>query len=309
MSQTALPVLPLLIGLAFGFATRFLTLRVDYRQYPGYPAGYTSHLTFGFIAAFIGALVVPAFIAKEYTAVSFLALAAQQFSQIRLVERKSLESIEKYSLVRRGPEYIEGIARTFEQRNYLTMIVGLASSAAASWVWWAGIVAGLVCLGFSLLVKSGATIGDLIWVRPGKMRFERTLLYVDDVMMMEVGMPHPRERYLREGMGVVLEPKNPLGQAILWDLSQREAMVYDAVQMVGVQKDVGYPEQTPLCRMEMPGGSGRAALSIIPVEKDMEALSKAVQGTPVLESTKANPLVSKYIKQLHRQGRKGGGES
>lgn len=300
-----MPALPLIIGLLFGFVTRFVTLRIDYRQYPGYPAGYTSHLTFGFIAAFIGALVVPAFIAKEYTAVSFLALAAQQFSQIRMVERKSLESIEQYTLVKRGPEYIEGIARTFEQRNYLTMLVGMISSAAASWMWWAGIVVGLAGIGVSLLAKSGETIGDLMWVRPGKLWFERTLLYVDDVMMMEVGMPHPRERYLRDGMGVVLEPKNPLGQAVLWDLSQREAMVYDAVQMVGVQKDVGYPEQTPLCRMEMPGASGRAALSIIPVEKDMKALIEAVQGTPVLESTKANPLVSKYIKQLKKKGRKG----
>ncbi|MDD4335713.1 MAG: YIEGIA domain-containing protein, partial [Desulfotomaculaceae bacterium] len=117
-------------GILAGTLSRFILLRSDYRQYPGYPHGYLSHLLLGFIASALGAVAVPAVMAPEYTAVTFLALAAQQFREIRDMERRTLESLERTELIKRGLDYIEGIARTFEARNYLVMGTAFATSLA-----------------------------------------------------------------------------------------------------------------------------------------------------------------------------------
>ena len=53
-------LLPVVIGIVFGFLARTLLLRTDFRQYPTYPTGRIIHLSFGFIAAFIGAVAIPA---------------------------------------------------------------------------------------------------------------------------------------------------------------------------------------------------------------------------------------------------------
>ena len=53
-------LLPVVIGIVFGFMARTLLLRTDFRQYPTYPTGRIIHLSFGFIAAFIGAVAIPA---------------------------------------------------------------------------------------------------------------------------------------------------------------------------------------------------------------------------------------------------------
>ena len=45
------------LGVAFGVAARYLMLRSDYRQYPGYPHGYITHLSLGLIAAVLGCLL------------------------------------------------------------------------------------------------------------------------------------------------------------------------------------------------------------------------------------------------------------
>src|SRR5690554_6075456 len=107
----------LVSGLVLGSAGRLLLLRADYRQYPSFPRGYVTHLVLGIIAAALVAIGVLALAEKEYTAATFLALAAQQFREIRSMERESLESVDQTELVRRGPDYIEDIAKTFDARN------------------------------------------------------------------------------------------------------------------------------------------------------------------------------------------------
>lgn len=79
------------MGLGIGTISRIVLLKNDYRNYPGYPHGYVTHISLGFIAAALGAVAVPALVEKEYTAVTFLALAAQQFREIRNMERESLK--------------------------------------------------------------------------------------------------------------------------------------------------------------------------------------------------------------------------
>ncbi len=111
-----------------GTVARGIMLRSDYRQYPSYPHGYAIHLTLGFIASSLGALAVPAILEKQYTAVTFLVLAAQQFRDIRKMEHDSLHDLEAGELVPRGETYIDGIAKVFEARNYLAMLTALVTA-------------------------------------------------------------------------------------------------------------------------------------------------------------------------------------
>ena len=60
------------IGISFGIISRLLMMRTDYRQYPTYPHGKIIHISLGVIAAALGAVAIPAFLNKNYTAVTFL---------------------------------------------------------------------------------------------------------------------------------------------------------------------------------------------------------------------------------------------
>ncbi len=106
------------IGILVGFISRWWMLRGDVRQYPTFPNGYLIHLTTGFIAAAIGAVAYPALLGKNFVAVTFLSLAIQQFRDIRKMEKETLHALERDNYAPRGESYIDGIAKTFEARNY-----------------------------------------------------------------------------------------------------------------------------------------------------------------------------------------------
>ena len=106
-------------------------LRTDYRQYPTYPHGRIIHISLGVIAAALGAVAVPAMYKKDFTAITFLTLAAQQFRDVRKMERDTLSQIDSMELVSRGTTYIEGIAMVFEGRNYLVILTALLTTLAS----------------------------------------------------------------------------------------------------------------------------------------------------------------------------------
>ncbi|MDW2798094.1 YIEGIA domain-containing protein, partial [Clostridium boliviensis] len=137
-------------GLVVGFLARIRMLRTDYRQYPTYPHGQVIHLSLGLIAAALGAVAVPALLDRDYTAVTFLTLAAQQFREVRNMERETLSKMDQMELVPRGGSYIEGIAMVFEGRNYLVIFSAFITSLAViigGWV--SGTVAGMFMIWLS----------------------------------------------------------------------------------------------------------------------------------------------------------------
>ena len=282
----------IIAGTLVGTITRALLLRLDYRQYPGYPHGYISHLALGFIASALGAVAVPAILKPDFTAFTFLALAAQQFREIRSMERQTLENLEQTELVRRGNDYIEGIARTFEARNFLVMggafIVSI-SFELGSYLG-AGMM-GLLTIALSRSLMAGDTIGDLCDVKPARLHFKNTLLMVDDVDMMTVGLREMREKILADGLGVMIHPKDDDARATIHDMGQRFAITHTAAAILGSKKDIDIPEFTPIARKFV--DTGRVALYIVPVEKDMESLIQAVKRTPVLETARNRPLKTK----------------
>ncbi|TYP54921.1 YIEGIA family protein [Thermosediminibacter litoriperuensis] len=281
------------VGLAMGTLGRLYLLRVDYRQYPSYPQGYMVHLALGFIAAFLGAVAIPALVAKEYTAVTFLALAAQQFREIRDMERESLKHIEDTELVPRGAAYVEDIAKAFESRNYLAMLTALVTSAAVQF--FKNSVLGIFTGGALILLLSYFTrrkrIQDIATVRPAKIHFQGSILCIENIKVMNVGHPDSRKIFIEKGLAVMIEPKDDDARATLANIGQRQAIAHDVAALLGVKRDVNEVDFMPLVRIEL--DTGRVGLVIVPMEKDMESLIEAVKMVPVLESARRKPLKSK----------------
>lgn len=279
----------IMAGTVAGVLVRLLLLRMDYRQYPGYPHGMVAHISLGFIASALGAVAVPAILKPDYAAVTFLALAAQQFREIRGMERKTLENLEKFELVKRGSDYIEGIARTFEARNYLVMATSMSVSTAYHLGRLPGaVLVALLFIAFSLSFKAGETIGDICELVPARISFGGSRLMVDEIVIMNVGLKDMREKILNEALAVRIKPKGANARSVINDVGQRMAIAHTAATILGIKKDTDTPELTPLVRKNL--DTGEMGLYILPVIKDMEALMLAVKRTPVLESARSKPL-------------------
>ncbi len=285
-------LIAIIMGVLAGSAGRWYMLQVDFRQYPSYPHGAVIHLALGFIAAVMGAVALPALIDKEYTAVTFLALAATQFRDVRDIERKTLLSLDESELVPRGGDYIEGIARVFEARNYIVMMTGILVSGIA---YYGGFIAGLivtlpVIYAGSMLMR-GKQLGDIAKIRTGKVRFEQANVFVEDIHFMNLGTKETRDTVLERGVGLVIEPYNDDARETLANNGQRMAIAHDVAVQLGVYRDVDTAEYMPLVRRDL--DTGRVGLLILPLEKDEECIIEAAKRVPVLESAVTRPLLSK----------------
>lgn len=298
--------LPLLLGTLLGALARLSALRVDYRQYPSYPQGYVIHMSLGVLGAFLGAAGPLALAKGDFTAASFLAVAASQFREIRETERQTLQALEKTELIPRGTGYIEGIARVFEARNYLAMAVGLlfslgylAGPALALGPFaplgglWSGLLVGLLAafLTWASLERytRGPRLGELADVVPARIEFDGPMLTVAGVAVMNMGWGPSRERYLREGLAAEIRPRTAAAKATLANLGQRQAIAHDVVALIGSQYDLDEPEFTPLIRRR---ADGTLVLAVLPAERDMEAFLAAIRQVPVLEGSVRKPLQS-----------------
>jgi len=281
----------ILAGIIAGFINRWVLLRYDYRHYPTYPHGHVTHLALGFIAASLGAVAVPAIAEPDWVAVTFLALAAQQFREIRDMERKTLSSLEENKLITRGHDYIEGIARVFEVRNYLVILTSLVTAGVAHlWGWPLALVAGPLMIYGSTHLMSGLTIGEIASVEPAEVTFDGALLKVADVPMMNVGLKAAREKIISEALAVTIHPLDDEGRLTLQSPGQRMAIIHDITTIIGAKVDIGEMELAPMARMH--ADQGYLALFIVPNEPDMDVLVEMIKRVPVLESARSTTLSS-----------------
>lgn len=294
------------LGTLLGAAARLSMLRVDYRQYPSYPQAYVIHLTLGIIAAFLGAVAIPALLAKDFAAATFLSLAATQFREVRNIERETLTRIESTELVVRGTAYIEGIARVFEARNYIAMVTATLSTGSFLLTQHLGdslllsavvavVIAVVVIVSLGRLMQ-GLKVADMANVRPATIEFDGATLVVAGNRLMNVGTKTAREKYLEEGLAVVIEPKDANAKATLANTGQRQALAHNAAALLGVKKDVDTPEFSPIVRLNIE--TGEVNLVIIPTESDMDALMRAVLDTPILEGAYRRPLAAKAARMV-----------
>ncbi|MCK8823932.1 YIEGIA family protein [Fuchsiella alkaliacetigena] len=281
-------------SIVLGTLARFWMLKVDYRQYPGYPHGYAVHLSLGFIAASLGALALPALLDGDFAAVTFLVLAAKQFSNIREMERTYLLELENTELVKRGSAYVEGIAQVFEARNYLAMLVALVASIGVRLFELPGGIALAIIAALVLQrAMQGQTVKDIAEVEVVDLEFqgdEGENIAIGDVVLMNVGEEEIKEDWQKLGIGISIKPKDDNARATLANKGQRQAILHDVVSQLGVRLDVGVVGYTPLARLDL--DTGRVYIMIIPIEPDEEFVKKAVENTPVLESSRRKPLQS-----------------
>ena len=270
------------IGIVFGFISRLTLLRTDFRQYPTYPQGRIIHLSFGFIASFIGAVAIPAFLESDWTAVTFLGLAATQFREVRKMERESLEKIDTDEIVKRGTPFIEGMAQAFESRNYLVMFTALITTLFTVINIFAGIISGIVMLFVVKHNMSGKLLLDMADIEEGDIRFEGPTLFVSDILIKNVGLEDTRKIIQEKAVGVIVTPKNKNSIVTISHIGQRQAMLHHVANVLGAFLDSGEPALVPLAKRDME--DGRVALFIMPREKDFEQIKKVLEHVPILDS-------------------------
>jgi uncharacterized protein len=287
---------PILYGVVVGVLTRLYLLRTDYRQYPTYLHGKTIHIALGVIAAGLGTIAVPAIMEKEFTAITFLALAASQFREVRNMERNTLNELDQYELVPRGKTYIEGIAIVFEGRNYLVIFTSFFSTLAyLIWNVWAAIVVSVICLFIAHRLMTGNRLKDIADVEYVKPHFEGAGLYVDNIYIMNIGLQARREEILRYGMGFILKPKNFNARTTIANLGQRQAILHDVSSALGVYRDSGTPALVPLAKRDL--NDGRVGIFILPQVNDIEKAKKIIENAPILENAIRMPKKRQLIRR------------
>jgi hypothetical protein len=108
---------------------------------------------------------------------------------------------------------------------------------------------------------------------------------VEDVVIMNVGLPATREKILSEGMGIIIHPKDDDARLTLDNPGQRMAIIHDVVSILGSKVELSEPELMPLARKQI--DKGYLALFIVANEPDIECLIEVVKRVPVLETAQA----------------------
>ncbi|MBF0706800.1 YIEGIA domain-containing protein (plasmid) [Alkalihalobacillus hwajinpoensis] len=286
----------ILVAILTGFVSRLVTLKEDYRQYPSYPNGYMIHLVTGFIASALGAVALPALLSKNYVAVTFLTVAVQQFRDVRKTEKESLESLEQTEYTYRGSAYIDGIAKTFEARNYLCLIVALVTSSFILFLskftqlqLWVNVLTGMI-VGFFVLYllirfSKGKTIGDIASVKPGNVEVKGSELFVDGIYVSNLlGTENAETLVKNECMAVVIYPNEEHFRITLDNYGQRRAALFEATRALGIKR-------YHFTRKDYE--KGRVIIALVPLKPDIKAFVEVVEKCPLLESAKKSHNVMK----------------
>ncbi|WP_243290077.1 YIEGIA family protein [Bacillus sp. FJAT-47783] len=282
---------PILFGVLAGVSSRLYMLKTDYRQYPTYLHGKIIHVALGVIAAGLGTVAVPAIMQKEFTAITFLTVAASQFREVRNMERNTLTELDKFELVPRGNTYIEGVAIAFESRNYLVIFTSLfVTFAYLLFNFWVSIIVAVLCIGIAKVLMSGGKLGEIVEVEYVKPHFDGPGLYVDNIYIMNIGIPDKRELVLKYGMGFILKPKSFNARATIANLGQRQAVLHDVSTALGVIRDSGEPSLVPLAKRDL--DDGRIGVFVLPQNPDIDMAIRVIQNVPTLESAIRMPTES-----------------
>ncbi|PEZ05745.1 hypothetical protein CN326_12895 [Bacillus sp. AFS018417] len=274
----------ILLGVIVGTVTRILMLQTDTRQYPTRLHGKIIHIAMGITASALGAVAIPSIMKKDFSAITFLTLAASQFRDVRNMERNTLQQLDGYELVPRGNTYIEGIALVFESRNYLAMLTSFVTSFAYLGFksWYAGIFAGIISFFVAKMLMSGKRLHDLVEIEHVPPHFEGAGLYVDNIYIMNIGLPARQKEIMKYGMGFILKPKSIDARITLANLGQRQAILHEVSVSLGVYRDSGTPALVPLAKRDL--NDGRIGVFVLPQDQDVKKAIQVIGNVPTLES-------------------------
>lgn len=275
---------PILLGMLVGIITRLVMLKTDTRQYPTRLHGKIVHIAMGFIAAILGAVAIPSIMKKDFSALTFLTLAASQFRDVRNMERNTLQQLDGFELVPRGSTYIEGIALVFESRNYLAMMASFVTTFAylgfRSPI--AGIIVGIASFFVAKALMSGSRLQDIVEIEHVPLRFDGAGLYIDNIYIMNIGLPARQKEIMQYGMGFLLKPKSMDANITLSNLGQRQAILHDVAVGLGVVRDSGTPALVPLAKRDL--NDGRIGVFVLPQEQDVKKAIRVIGNVPTLEN-------------------------
>lgn len=287
-----------------GTIARFLSMKLDYRQYPTYPNGYFIHLVTGGVAAALGAFIIPTLMTKNFTAVTFLGLAIQQFREVRKMERESLLDLEGEEFTKRGSAYIDGISKIFESRNYIALLVSFATALTiqlmqefgkiATWIEvLSGSVVGILFFYVLKHFTARQKVQDIATVTEGEIELRGSELYVDGLFVSNLmGREEAKDWFLEEGIAAVIHPNRDHFQIPLLNNGQRQAILFEATRRLGQRKI--YSVQNPV--------EGKIIIALVPVIKNFELLKETILLTPLLETVKKNPELLNVMRSENNNG-------
>ncbi|OEF98175.1 YIEGIA domain-containing protein [Desulfuribacillus alkaliarsenatis] len=273
-----------------GTIARILSIKLDYRQYPNYPNGYLIHIVTGALAAALGAFIIPTLMTENFTAVTFLGLAIQQFREVRKIERESLLDLEGNEFAERGKAYIDGIAKIFESRNYVALIVSFSTALTIQLLrefrpvdTWLEIAAG-AAVGFTIFYAlkhftKRQSVRDIATVTVGKIDIRGSELYVDDMFITNLlGNEQGKQWFQEEGIAAVIHPNKEHFRITLENPGQRQAILFEVTRRMGQRI---YSFQNP--------GDGKVVIALVPIIHSTELLKETILLTPLLETVKKSP--------------------
>lgn len=291
-SISTVTLMRVILGILVGTTARFATLRIDSRQVPSYPNSYFINIVTGFFAASLGSAAIPSLLSDDFTAITFLMLAVQHFRDIRNQTQRSLEQIDSAGYAPRGSAYIDGISKTFEARNYISLLTALGTVlflylVMSENIWinlGVALIAGSALTGIMIHFTKGKCIGDICTLHFGEIQVQGSALYVDDIHVTSMlGLAKKQKLFLDEGVALVAAPKSEQQRLTLENKGQRAAILHDAACSLGT-KELYFTKRSL--------SDGRVVIAFVPMIKDKEKILETIRKTPVLES----------IRKLSRKG-------
>jgi hypothetical protein len=161
-----------------------------------------------------------------------------------------------------------------------TSIITTLVSALVN-IWW-GVAVGILLLFLDKINMSGKTISHIADIEEGRVRIEGSGIYVDNIFMMNVGLKADRKVIEERAVGIIVRPKNANANVTLANLGQRQAMLHDVSNILGVYRDTGEPMLVPLSKRNLNDGS--LGLLLFPQEREINQVIAVLKQVPVLES-------------------------
>ena len=302
------------VAMIIGIMSRLIMLNLDQKQYPSQPDILVSQIVLAFVASSLGALLIPALVNRSYTSITFLSLAAEQFRQVRNNRRDTLQSLEGTQLVPRGNSFIEEIARTYEIRNYMCIVTSFLTvsvfyvldgefNVAENIALIISTIVGLVTAYILKKSLSRQSIGDIAEVSIVDISFvNESILKVGSLQgITNIGLKKDRERYLKEGIGIEIRPKNNsyINASILNNPGQRQVICYNLYSRLGVLRESNEPVFTPIPRKDP--NTQAILIAFIPMEKNEQKVIEAIKSSPILASARGKNLSLKNLSIIGKE--------
>lgn len=295
-----------IVASIIGILCRGLVLRVTDKQYPSRPQDYIEQIIISGLSASLGAIAVPALIDKEFSALTFFAVAIQQFQGLAQQERITLENIDNVEVVSKGAAYVEEIASTYESRSYISLFSALVASTIFIFLDKIYDPGFFICtiaatLGGSIVgfifryFLRRHSIGDVADIVPAEITFKNSILEVNGVHITSIGLDDTRNKYLEKGLAIEIIPKDLGAFGIINDIGQRDAIIYNIFIHLGIDKDVDEKDILAISKTNLEKNT--VVIPYIPVLKDIDEMIKAAKSTPILETAKGKQSIykKKYI--------------